>query len=150
MHFDKIRKQDAWEELGKEMNRLIDECKKKMENLTVISLMGENEDEEKQWDRRKWVLLVEIFMYSGNAYILSWDETTAFYTSLGTLITCDWKTIRYMKVSAHFLKKTHFCPIIFTNIYSFLKPRLHVMTWPYKISLLIKKFTFLYSKRWSV
>ena len=53
MHFDKIRKQDAWEELGKEMNRLIDECKKKMENLTVISLTGENEDEEKQWDRRK-------------------------------------------------------------------------------------------------
>jgi len=32
MHFNKIRKQDAWKELGKEMNRLVDECKKKMEN----------------------------------------------------------------------------------------------------------------------
>ena len=31
-HFNKIRKQDAWEELGKEMNRPVDECKKKMEN----------------------------------------------------------------------------------------------------------------------
>jgi hypothetical protein len=33
MHFNKIRKQDMWEELGKEMNRCIDECEKKMENL---------------------------------------------------------------------------------------------------------------------
>ena len=33
MHFNKIRKQAAWEELGKEMNRPVDECKKKMENL---------------------------------------------------------------------------------------------------------------------
>jgi len=33
MHFNKIRKQDAWEELGKEMNRPVYECKKKVENL---------------------------------------------------------------------------------------------------------------------
>ena len=33
MHFNTIRKQDAWEELGKEMNRPVDGCKKKMENL---------------------------------------------------------------------------------------------------------------------
>jgi hypothetical protein len=33
MHFNKIRKQDAREELGKEMNRPVDECKRKMENL---------------------------------------------------------------------------------------------------------------------
>jgi hypothetical protein len=33
MHFNKIKKQDAWEELGKEMNRPVDECKKKMDNL---------------------------------------------------------------------------------------------------------------------
>jgi len=33
MHFNKIRKQDAWQELVKEMNRPVDECKKKMENL---------------------------------------------------------------------------------------------------------------------
>ena len=33
MQFNKIRKQDAWEELGKEMNKPVDECKKKMENL---------------------------------------------------------------------------------------------------------------------
>jgi len=29
MHCNKIKKQDAWEELGKEMKRLVDECKKK-------------------------------------------------------------------------------------------------------------------------
>jgi len=33
MHFNKIRKQDAWEELGKGINKPVDECKKKMENL---------------------------------------------------------------------------------------------------------------------
>ena len=33
IHFNKIRKQDAWEELGKVMNKPIDECKKKMGNL---------------------------------------------------------------------------------------------------------------------
>jgi len=32
-HFIKIRKQDAWDEMGKGMNRHNDECKKKMENL---------------------------------------------------------------------------------------------------------------------
>jgi hypothetical protein len=32
-HFNKIRKQDAWEEMGKEMNRPVDECEKKMEDL---------------------------------------------------------------------------------------------------------------------
>jgi hypothetical protein len=32
-HFNKIKKQDAREELGKEINRPIDECKKKMDNL---------------------------------------------------------------------------------------------------------------------
>jgi hypothetical protein len=32
VHFNKIKKQDAWEELGKEMNRSVDECKKKIEN----------------------------------------------------------------------------------------------------------------------
>ena len=40
MHFKKIRKQDAWEELGKEMNRPVDKCKKKMENL-LSSLLRE-------------------------------------------------------------------------------------------------------------
>ena len=33
MHFNKIRKQAAWKELGEEMNRPVDECKKEMENL---------------------------------------------------------------------------------------------------------------------
>jgi len=33
VYFNKIIKQDAWEELGKEMNRPDDECKKKMENV---------------------------------------------------------------------------------------------------------------------
>jgi hypothetical protein len=46
MHFNKIKKQYAWEELGKEMNRLIDECKMKMET-------GENEDEKQQWNRKR-------------------------------------------------------------------------------------------------
>jgi hypothetical protein len=39
MHFNKIKKQDAWEELGKEMNRPVDEHKK-MENL-LLSLRRE-------------------------------------------------------------------------------------------------------------
>jgi len=43
VHFNKIRKQDAWEEMGKEMNRPVDECKKKMENL-LSSL---------QWEKMK-------------------------------------------------------------------------------------------------
>ena len=33
MHFYKIRKQDAWEVVEKEMNRPVNECKKKTENL---------------------------------------------------------------------------------------------------------------------
>ena len=33
MHFNKFRNQDAWEELAKEMNRAVEKCKKKMENL---------------------------------------------------------------------------------------------------------------------
>jgi hypothetical protein len=33
MHFNKVKKQGAWEELGKEMNRSVDEIKKKMEIL---------------------------------------------------------------------------------------------------------------------
>ncbi|XP_069688554.1 uncharacterized protein [Periplaneta americana] len=32
-HFNKIRKQDAWEELAKEVKRPVDECKRKMECL---------------------------------------------------------------------------------------------------------------------
>jgi hypothetical protein len=57
--------------------------------LTVISPTGENEDEEKQWNRKRRVFLIEIFMYFCNAYILSWDETTAIYTLLRTLITFE-------------------------------------------------------------
>ena len=52
---------------------------------------GKNEDKEKQWNRKRWVLLIELFMYFGNAYILSWHGTTAFCTLLGTLTTCGWK-----------------------------------------------------------
>ena len=59
--------------------------------LIVISPMGENEDKEKQWNRKRRVILIELFMYFGNAYILSWHETTAFYMLLGTLIKCEWK-----------------------------------------------------------
>jgi len=59
--------------------------------LTVIIPTGENEDEGKPWNRKSWVLLIEIFMYFGNSYILSRDKTTAFYTLLSTLITFEWK-----------------------------------------------------------
>jgi hypothetical protein len=38
---------------GKEMNTTVDECKKKMGNLPVISPTGENEDEKKQWIRKR-------------------------------------------------------------------------------------------------
>jgi hypothetical protein len=40
MYFTKTKKHDAWEELGEEMNRPVDECKKKMENL-LSSLLRE-------------------------------------------------------------------------------------------------------------
>jgi hypothetical protein len=33
-HFNKIKKQDAWEEIAKEMNRSADDCKKKMKYLS--------------------------------------------------------------------------------------------------------------------
>jgi len=35
------------------MNRLVDECKKENGELTVIPATGENEDEEKQWNRKR-------------------------------------------------------------------------------------------------
>jgi hypothetical protein len=80
--------------------------------LTIISLMGENKDEKQQWNRKRWVHLIEVFMYFGNAYILSWDETAALYMLLGILITLVWKTIRWMRVSAHFFNENTFSPLI--------------------------------------
>jgi len=53
MHFNKIRKQYAWGELGKEMNRPVDECKKKMENSLSSIRREKNEDEEKQCNRKR-------------------------------------------------------------------------------------------------
>lgn len=32
-HYNKLRKQDAWEEVAKEMGKSVEECKKKMEYL---------------------------------------------------------------------------------------------------------------------
>jgi len=63
MHFNKIRTQDAWEELGKEMNRPVDECKKKMETL-LSTLRREKMKTRKSSGTEKG-------MYFGNAYILS-------------------------------------------------------------------------------
>jgi ribosomal protein S10 len=53
MHFNKIKIQDTWEEMGKEINRPIDMCKKENGELTVISPTEENEDEKKQWNRKR-------------------------------------------------------------------------------------------------
>jgi hypothetical protein len=53
MHFNKIKKQDTWEKLGKEINRPIDVCKKENGELTVISPTKENEYEKKQWNRKR-------------------------------------------------------------------------------------------------
>ena len=33
LHLNKIKKQDVWEELRKEINRPVDECRKRMKNL---------------------------------------------------------------------------------------------------------------------
>jgi len=52
MHFNKIRKQDAWEEVGKEMNRPIHECKKKMDNF-LSSLQREKMKVRKSSATRK-------------------------------------------------------------------------------------------------
>jgi hypothetical protein len=38
LHFNKTKKHDAWEELAKEINRRVDECKKKMECLLSIQI----------------------------------------------------------------------------------------------------------------
>jgi hypothetical protein len=39
--------------------------------LAVITPTGENEVEKKQWNRKRRVLVIEIFIYFGNGYILS-------------------------------------------------------------------------------
>jgi len=71
MHFNKIRKQGAREELGKEINRPVSECKKKMEN-SLSSLRREKMKIRKSSGTGKGeLLLIEIFVYFGNAYILS-------------------------------------------------------------------------------
>jgi hypothetical protein len=83
-----------------------------------------------------------MFMYFGKAYILSWDETIAFYKLLGILITYEWKTVRQMKISAHLFMKTRYILHWYLDIIIlFFKPRLHVMKRPYEISLLINNFT---------
>ena len=40
MHFNKIRKQDAWEELGKEMNTPVDECVSAYLSWTEIAFLN--------------------------------------------------------------------------------------------------------------
>jgi hypothetical protein len=68
MHFNKIKKQDAGEELGKEMNRPVDECKKKMENL-LSSLRRVKMKMRKSSGKGEYFFL-EIFVYVVSAYIL--------------------------------------------------------------------------------
>jgi hypothetical protein len=51
LHFNKMKKQDAWEEPTKEMNRLVSESKEHGKFI-VNTQTGENEDEEKQWNRK--------------------------------------------------------------------------------------------------
>ena len=71
MHFNKITKQDAWEELGKKMNRPVDEYNKKMKNL-LSSLRREKMKMRKKGGTGKGEYFeIELFMYFGNAYILS-------------------------------------------------------------------------------
>ena len=91
--FYQNRTQDTWEKMGKRNEQTRRWVQKENRELIVIATTRENEDEEEQWNRKRWVLLIEIFMYLGNAYILSWHETTVVYTLLGTLITREWKTI---------------------------------------------------------
>jgi hypothetical protein len=52
MHFNKIKKQDAWEEPGKEMNRSVVECKKRMENLLSYVRREKMKMRKKQWKRK--------------------------------------------------------------------------------------------------
>jgi hypothetical protein len=46
-HFNKIKKQDAWEEIGNELNRSVEDCKRKMEYL-LASLRRERMKMKKQ------------------------------------------------------------------------------------------------------
>jgi hypothetical protein len=113
MHFNEIKKKTrCMGGTGKRNEETRQWVQKENGELTVISPTGENEDEERQWNRRMWVLLIEIFMYFGNAHIFSWNETTAFYTLLGILTTLEWKPLSWMKVSAHFFMTTRFSPLI--------------------------------------
>jgi hypothetical protein len=58
-------------ETGKRNEQTRRWVKKQNGELPVISPTGENEEEKKQWNRKRWVLLIEMFIYFGNAYILS-------------------------------------------------------------------------------
>jgi len=58
LHFNKIKKQDAREELAKEINSPINEWKKKIEN--IFSSLRWGQMTMKHWNRKTWVLLIEI------------------------------------------------------------------------------------------
>lgn len=64
-HFNKFRKQDAWEEIAKELDRSVDECKKKMEYL-LAALRREKMKMAKSigTGKGKWVLR-NYFFYIG-------------------------------------------------------------------------------------
>jgi hypothetical protein len=74
---------------GKRNKQTLRRVEQENGELTVFSPTGENEHEKKQWNRKRRVLPIEIFMYFGNAYIFSRDEITAFYTYLGILMTLE-------------------------------------------------------------
>jgi len=58
LHFNKIKKQDAREELAKEINSSVDECKKKIWNIFSSLRLGQMR--MKHWNRKTWVLWTEI------------------------------------------------------------------------------------------
>ena len=78
----KIRKQDAWEEQGKEMNRPVDVCEKKIQNL-LSSLRRQKMKMRKSSGTGKLKYLCTLAMH------IFYRETTGFYTLLGTLITFE-------------------------------------------------------------
>jgi hypothetical protein len=104
--FNKIKKQHKWEKLEKKIEqgrRWV----KKMENLLSSLRREKIKMRKRSWTRHGEVILIEIFMYLGEALFFSLDETTAYFTYFGILVVLERMKVKWKKFLAHFLRQ-HF------------------------------------------
>jgi hypothetical protein len=80
--------------------------------LTVLSLTGENEGEKKQWNKKRRVILIEIFMYFGNAYILSNWNNCILHAVRHTYYISVKNSLVNESLSNFFGMKTRFDPLV--------------------------------------